>query len=153
MAVRRWCAYQERSHHETRQKLRSLGASPEETETMIAELIAENFLNEERFAMAFAGGRFRIKQWGRVKIRQGLREHRVSEASIERALNSIGSSDYERAIRLLAGKKIATLMNPDRRQRYHITMRYLVGKGFESELARETLNGLLGEAEEHEFRT
>ncbi len=63
-----YCAYQERCQQEVRDKLYSWGLHEVQVENVIAELIASNFINEERFAKAYAGGKFRIKKWGRVKI-------------------------------------------------------------------------------------
>ena len=54
------CAYQERCQQEMRDKLYEWGLHSEAVENMIAQLISDNFLNEERFAKAFAGGKFRI---------------------------------------------------------------------------------------------
>src|SRR6478672_11099295 len=68
-----WCAYQERCQQEVRDKIYSWGLHEHEVENVIAELISKNFLNEERFAKAYAGGKFRIKKWGRVKIRMELK--------------------------------------------------------------------------------
>ena len=61
-----FCAYQERSQQEVREKLVKMGILSDDLEDIIAFLISENFLNEERFAIAFAGGKFRIKHWGKL---------------------------------------------------------------------------------------
>ncbi len=61
------CAYQERCHQEMRNKLYEWGLYPDAVENILANLITENFLNEERFAKAYAGGKFRIKKWGRTR--------------------------------------------------------------------------------------
>ena len=66
--LKHFCGYQERSHFETTQKLYSLGLYKKEVEMLLSQLIEENYLNEERYATAFASGRFRIKQWGRIKM-------------------------------------------------------------------------------------
>lgn len=148
-----WCAYQERSHFEVRAKLRQMGAGKTEVEEVLARLIGENFLNEERFSMLYAGGKFRIKQWGRNKIRAGLRLHQVSEPNINKALDSIDGEGYSRAIRLLAQKKSETISTVDRRKKYQATYTYLVQRGFEPELVGDTLTGLMGEPNNYEFRT
>ena len=59
-------------------KLYELGADEEVAEEVIVYLIGENFINEERFAKAFAGGKFRIKKWGKIKIKQALKEKGLS---------------------------------------------------------------------------
>jgi regulatory protein len=76
--IKHYCAYQERSHAEAREKLYSFGLYRQEVETLLSQLIEENYLNEERFAVAFAGGKFRMKQWGKTKIKYELQQKRVS---------------------------------------------------------------------------
>jgi regulatory protein len=78
-----YCSYQERSHTEVREKLFSFGLYKEQVEELITYLIGENYLNEERYAIAFAGGKFRMKGWGRIKIRYALKQHRISEFCIK----------------------------------------------------------------------
>ena len=66
--LRQYCAYQERSHYEVQQKLYELGIRKAEHDEIISTLIEEDYLNEERFAIQFVGGKFRMKEWGRKKI-------------------------------------------------------------------------------------
>ncbi|MFN7691482.1 MAG: regulatory protein RecX, partial [Bacteroidota bacterium] len=72
------CAYQERSQHEVRNKLYEWGVRGEDAENIIVELINQGYINEERFAIQLANGKFRIKHWGKVKITQALKLHHVS---------------------------------------------------------------------------
>jgi regulatory protein len=148
----KWCAQQERSQFETRVKLRGLGVSERDTESVIARLISENFLNEDRFARAFAGGKFRMKGWGRNKIKSALQMHRVSSRNIEEALKSLDESSYSKAIGITVEKKLRLLPFTDRRSRYYKTLSFAVGKGFESELVSRELNRILGDQND-DFRT
>ena len=84
--LKHYCAYQERCHSEVKEKLFSLGIWKKDHDEIVATLIEESYLNEERFAIAFASGRFQIKQWGRVKIKYELKQKQVSEYSIKKAL-------------------------------------------------------------------
>jgi regulatory protein len=151
--IQAWCAYQERSQHETRHKLQELGLAGAEADALICDLINDNFLNEQRFANAFAGGKFRVKQWGRVKIKVALKAHRVSDACLRNALASISPDDYTAALRKIAGKKITANPALDRRKKYGTAFQYLVRRGFEADLVADTLNQLLGEINNYEFRT
>lgn len=137
--IRNWCAYQERSHHETRQKLFGYGLTSDETEGIIADLIQENFLNEERFAIAFAGGKFRIKHWGRIKIKIDLKRHKVSDANISKALKAITEEDYTSMIIKIVEKKMESQANLPFQKRYYATLNYLISRGFESDLVKEQL--------------
>jgi regulatory protein len=80
------CAYQERCQQEIRDKLYEWGLHSNEVENIIADLISTNFLNEERFAKAFAGGKFRIKKWGKVKIKIELKKRKISDYCIRKGL-------------------------------------------------------------------
>jgi regulatory protein len=143
LKISNWCAYQERSQHETRIKLRDYGLEASLAEEIIANLIGENFLNEERFAMAFAGGKFRIKQWGRNKIKAELKWHKIPESLIQKALKSIDAGDYEKAIEKLIEKKQRSLKHGTRQKTVYSILSYAVSRGFESDLVTDKLNELL----------
>ncbi len=134
--LKHYCAYQERCHSEVKEKLYSLGIWKKDQDEIIASLIEENYLNEERFAIAFAGGRFRIKQWGRVKIKYELKQKQVSDYSIKKALKQIDDEDYLKVLGKLAKEKYASLKSDQYLIRKKKTMDYLMGKGFEMELVR-----------------
>lgn len=143
--AQRWCSYQERSQQEVRDKLYGWGLWPEAIENIIAELISTNFLSEERFAIAFAGGKFRIKHWGRVKIRMELKQHRVSEPMIRAALAAIDGDQYMHTLRKQAEKKARTESEKNPLKRRYKLMRFLISRGFEQDLVRETVDELLTE--------
>ena len=138
--IRHFCSYQERCHSEVREKLYSYGLWKNNTEAILSQLIEENCLNEERFALAFAGGRFRMKQWGRVKINFELKQKRISEYCIRIALAQFEESDYLRTLRDLALDKWEKL-----RKEKNIFIRkrkvqdYLLQKGYEPDLVGHTL--------------
>mgnify|MGYP002381561777 CR=1 FL=1 len=135
-----WCAYQERSQHDTRTKLFDFGLNPEEVESILATLIAENYVNEERFALAFASGKFRIKHWGRIKIKLELKKHKVSDYCLRKALASIPDEEYTATIRNILEKKSKSAKKGDPRKTYYALLNYCVSRGFEPDLVREVLN-------------
>src|SRR3954463_6640147 len=96
--IKHYCAYQERSHAEAKEKLYSFGLYKNEVEKLLSQLIEENYLNEERYAKAFAGGKFRIKHWGRVKIKYELKQNQVSEYCTREALKSIDDINYKKTL-------------------------------------------------------
>jgi len=134
--LKHYCAYQERCHSEVKEKLYNLGVWKKEHDEIIASLIEENYLNEERFAVAFAGGRFRIKQWGRVKIKYELKQKQVSDYSIKKALKQIDETDYLKVLNKLAKEKYTSLKSEQHLIRKKKTINYLIGKGFEMELVK-----------------
>ncbi len=134
--LRHYCGYQERCHSEVREKLYSLGVYKKEHDAIIATLIDDGYLNEERFAIAFAGGKFRLKQWGRVKIKYELKQKKVSEYSIKKALQQIREDEYHEVLKKLANEKYASLKDEQYLVRKKKTIDYLLQRGFEVELVR-----------------
>jgi regulatory protein len=134
--LRHYCAYQERSHSEVKEKLYDLGVRKKEHDEIIASLIEDNYLNEERFAIAFAGGKFRMKQWGRIKIRYELRQRQVSEYSIKKALKQISEEDYRQTLGKLTQEKYSSLKGEQYLVRKKKTIDYLVQKGYEHDLVQ-----------------
>lgn len=134
-----YCAYQERSQQEVRDKLYSWGLHQADVEQIIAELISENFLNEERFALAYASGKFRMKGWGKHKIKQGLEQKRVSSPLIRAALASLDDREYRSKLHglLLAKARLEKEKHPYKRK--NKLVRYALGKGYESEMIMELL--------------
>lgn len=138
----KYCAYQERCQKEVRQKLYEIKADHEAIETIITELIAENFLNEERFATSFARGKFYFKSWGKVKIEKELETRAISVYCINKALLEIDKEDYLSTIKKLTLKKskdLGGLNNPISKNKI---ANFLYNKGFESDLIWETINSL-----------
>lgn len=132
--LKHFCSYQERSHYETQQKLYSLGLYKKDVEILLTQLIEENYLNEERYAKAFVSGRFRIKQWGRIKIKYELQQHKVSSYNITKALKSIDETDYLATLQALAVKKWASLKSEQYLNRQAKTTSFLLQRGFEPNL-------------------
>ena len=135
-----FCAYQERCHAEVKKKLYGFGLYKNEVELLMSQLIEENYLNEERFAMAFAGGKFRINQWGKTKIKFELKQRQVGDYSIKKALADISDDDYEKTLQKLAAEKLATLKS----EKNIFTKKgklqnYLVGKGYEFNVVADVL--------------
>src|SRR5690242_15152871 len=138
--LRHYCGYQDRSHAEVRSKLYELGVRKADHDEMIATLIEEDQLNEERFAMAFAGGKFRMKQWGRVKIKYELKQRQVSEYSIKKALKQINEEEYMDSLKKLADQRYASLKGEQYLVRKKKTIDYLMQKGYEPGLIQMVLN-------------
>ena len=138
--ARQYCAYQERCHKEVKEKLYGYGLYKKEVEELLSQLIEDNYLNEERFAIQFAGGRFRIKHWGRVKIKYELKQKGVSEYCIKKALAAIDERDYMKALQKLFDEKLRTLKSE---KNIFIKKRklqdHLMQKGFESEIVRRLI--------------
>jgi|SRR6185312_2348545 len=103
--ARHYCSYQDRCHSEVREKLYSLGLHKTQVEDALAALIDEDYLNEERFAINYAGGHFRMKQWGKVRIRYELTQKKISDYCIRKALAAIDEDAYAGTLVRLSQEK------------------------------------------------
>jgi regulatory protein len=134
-----WCAYQERCQQEMRNKLYEWGLWTEAVEQIIAELISQNFINEERFARSYAGGKFRIKKWGRQKIRNELKLRKISDYCIRKAMMEIEEEDYRQTLKKILleyGKKMSGSSPLKKKYRQAA---YAISRGFEQSLVWELL--------------
>lgn len=144
LKIASYCAYQERCQQEVIHKLYSYGLFRNQVDEILAWLITENYVNEERFARTYAGGKFRIKQWGRFKIRQALKQKDISDYCIKIAMQEIKQDDYINTIQQLGKKKLLEYSlktsNP-----YYIkdrTAKFIIAKGYEPELVWDVLKKL-----------
>lgn len=135
-----YCAYQERSQQEIRNKLYSWGVYPSDVENIIVDLITENFLNEERFAHAYASGKFKIKHWGKIKIANGLKFKQIPPRLIKEALNTIDPDEYFNTLSEVLNKKASLLKENDAYKRRIRLAQYASSRGFEKDLIFDILN-------------
>jgi regulatory protein len=134
-----FCAYQERTQQEVRDRLKEWGVLGDDAEEVIAELIQQNYLNEERFAKSFAGGKFRIKGWGKRKIKQHLQQRGISGYNLEEAMKEIAPNDYRTALAELLDKKRRSIRDDNPLIVKQKLVRYALSKGYESDLIWQVL--------------
>ncbi len=134
-----YCAYQERSQQEVRDKLYEWGLWTDAVENIISQLITGNYLNEERFAKAYTQGKFRQKAWGRIKIKQGLKLKKVSDVLIKKALLTIDGDDYLATLQKVIAKKAPSIKEKaDYKRRYKL-QQYAMSRGYEADLIADVL--------------
>jgi regulatory protein len=137
--IYRYCAYQERAHSEVKDKLYSFGLYRDDVDEILSHLITEGYLNEERFAKAFAGGKFRMKKWGKIKIVHELEAKGLTPNCIKSALREIPEDDYVKALHDLLQKKSRLVKEEDIFVRRDHLARFAIQKGFEPELVWKIL--------------
>jgi regulatory protein len=141
--IKHFCSYQERCHAEVKEKLYASGLWKKDVEMIISQLIEDDYLNEERFARQFAGGKFRMKQWGRVKIKFALKQKQVSEYCIRKAMNEIDDETYGSTIRKSLAKKMLTLKGEKNILiKKRKLLDYMLQKGYERDLVMPLINDI-----------
>lgn len=128
-----YCAYQERCQQEVRDKLYEWGLKSNDVENTIAKLITDNFLNEERFAKAYAGGKFRIKKWGRNRILQELKKRNISDYCIKKAMKEL-DEDYTQTLKKVISARELKVKEKNHLKKQYKIAQYAISRGFESEL-------------------
>jgi regulatory protein len=144
-AIQRYCTYQERSQAEVQEKLQGMGLIPLVVDMLMVELIENDYVNELRFAEQFAIGKFRQKGWGKIKIREKLRQRKVSDQCIILALDSIDEEEYHAQIERLAEWKIMTLSDKEKNAftKKQKTIGFLFSRGFEYDMVRDVVESLM----------
>ncbi|HAY89604.1 MAG TPA: RecX family transcriptional regulator [Bacteroidetes bacterium] len=132
--IAKFCAYQERCHQEVRDKLYGYGLAKEDVELLIYELIQHDFLNEERFAIAYVRGKFIHKKWGRNKIRMELKKRKISDYCIKKGMQEIEEDRYEEVLLSLLNKKIDSLKAIKGYQKNYKAAQFVMNKGYEGDI-------------------
>lgn len=135
----KFCAYQERTQQQVRDKLYKLGLYSDDVENILSELISEGFINEERYAKAYAGGKFRLKKWGRNKIRYELQRKGITDYCINSGLSEIDEDDYREVLSELVERNNSKWQDLPNFERSVKVTRYLISRGFEVDLIKNIL--------------
>lgn len=139
-----YCAYQERCHKEVKQKLKDMNMIPEASDMIVVHLLEQNFLNEERFAKAYARGKFRIKKWGgKYRITLELKRKEISKFNLNEALKEIDEEEYIDVFNDLAEKRNNSLKETDKYKRRKKLIDYLLYRGWETFLVYDKANELI----------
>lgn len=134
-----FCAYRERCAQEVQRKMAELGIAGEVAEQIWQVLTGDGYLNEERFARAYAGGKFRVNRWGRVRIRIELQRRDISPGLIRDALDSIDEGEYRKVLKEMLDKKKKQYRAGSDPQGRPKAAAALIRAGFEPELVFQYL--------------
>ncbi len=141
--MERYCAYQERSHREVKEKLREMRMIPQAVDEILVHLITHDFLNEGRFASSFIRGKFNQKGWGRDRLKRELKFRNVETRLIEKTLErEIPEEEYREKLQGLGQKRWAALKGESPLKRKQKFVNYLLYRGWESELVFGLLKSL-----------
>jgi regulatory protein len=139
--LRHFCAFQERCIHDVTEKLHEWRVNEKNFEKIIAQLIREDYLNEERFARSYASGKFRINHWGKTKIIYELERRNVPDLIIQIGLEEIDDKEYEETLKELLQRKKREIKDKDPWKIKQKLIAYAVQKGFDYGLTRRVVEG------------
>lgn len=136
------CVHVEKCESDVREKLNSWGISEKEADEIIAYLKKEKFLDNHRFAIAFAKDKFRYNKWGKIKIAYALRNKKISENSITKALSEIDDNDNIDSLTNILNAKLKLLKYKDEYDRKAKLIRFALSRGFEIESINSSLKNI-----------
>ena len=138
--LKRYCSYQDRCHSEVEKKLKEFDLIEEAKNKILFNLINENYLNESRFSENFVRGKFKIKNWGKIKIVQELKSRNISDLNIKRGLMEIDEVEYKNKLENIFNKKLSSLGNQSVTNKKKKIFSYLSYRGWETNLIYEKIN-------------
>ncbi len=135
-----YCSYQERSFFDVKSKLISWNVQEKIIDEIINEFVKEDYLNEERFVKAYAGGKFRINKWGKNKIINELNKKQIPDIYIQIGLHDIDDEEYLNTLKEIISKKdaIIKIANPEKRMQKLAA--YAISKGYSRGIIWKVLN-------------
>ena len=137
-----YCSYQDRCHKEVIEKLKTFNIKSNESNEIISNLIKDNYLNESRFSENFVRGKFKIKNWGKVRIVRELKQRDISRYNINLGLKEIDSQEYQNKLDEIFKNKLSSLDNLNKTIKKKKIISYLLYRGWESNLIYSKINEL-----------
>ena len=134
------CAQAEHCQQEMRDKMRRWEMAPEVQERVIARLIKERFIDDERYARAFVKDKIRYNKWGRRKVQQGLWMKRINDDIQQRVLNEVDDKEYLAVLKPLLKQKAKSIKAESDYERNQKLVRFAFGRGFTYDIIRQCLD-------------
>jgi len=133
------CARSEHCQQEMLEKMRQWGVGEEDQAQVMARLVSEKYVDDERFARAYIFDKIRYSKWGRRKVEQGLWMKRIDESISRPILDEVDDDEYLQVLRpLLKQKRRSTRAASE----YDLTMkliRFALGRGFTMDIIKQCL--------------
>lgn len=145
--LKKYCVYQDRCHSEVRTRLLKLNIYGDDLEDIIADLIVDKYLDEERFAKAYVRGKYRQKSWGRNKIKQGLQVKKVSEYCIKSGMKEIDEIEYMEILERLLSKRMRLKPKVGRLASFKDLVNHGQSRGYTYAECKEVANDVLADME------
>lgn len=133
-----YCSQAERCVQDVLDKLGKADVNAMDAEEIVCELVRMDYINEQRYATAFAHDKFRFNKWGKLKISYGLRQKKISSEVIQQALDSLDEIDYEKTLLKLIESKQRSIKGTAAQQKAAV-IRFALSRGFEYDKIQKIL--------------
>ena len=134
------CAQAEHCQQEMRDKIKRWEMAPEVQELVIARLIKERYIDDERYARAFVKDKIRYNKWGRRKVQQGLWMKHIDDDIQQRVLSEVDDTEYLAVLKPLLKQKAKSIKAENDYELTQKLVRFALGRGFTYDIIRQCLD-------------
>ena len=134
------CAQAEHCQQEMRDKMKRWEMAPEVQELVIARLIKERYIDDERYARAFVKDKIRYNKWGRRKVQQGLWMKHIDDDIQQRVLSEVDDTEYLAVLKPLLKQKAKSIKAENDYELTRKLVRFALGRGFTYDIIRQCLD-------------
>ena len=134
------CAQAEHCQQEMRDKMKRWDIDAATQDRIVARLVKERYVDDERYARAFVKDKIRYNKWGRRKVQQGLWLKHIDDDIQERVLGEVDDSEYLAVLRPLLKQKVRSIRAENDYERTQKIVRFALGRGFTFDIIRQCLN-------------
>ena len=138
----KYCAYQDRCINDLNKQYDKYKLAETLRKKITQRMISEGFINEERYVRSYVYGKLRNNYWGKLKITYALKQKEINNNLIQKVIDEVKESEYTFLISDLIQKKATSVRETDPYIRKNKIARFLIQKGFESDLVWRSINNL-----------
>ena len=144
------CARSEHCQHELTEKMRRWGMSDEAQARVMARLVGERYVDDERYARAFVRDKIRYNKWGRRKVEQGLWAKHIDDDIRERVLGEVGDDEYLSVLRPLLQQKRRSVKADSDYELNRKLVKFALSRGFTYDIIRQCISGDIDDVDEED---
>ena len=140
LALAALCAQAEHCQYEMLEKMRRWELPEEAQARVMAKLVKERYVDDERYAQAFVKDQIRYNKWGRRKVEQALWQKRIDEEIRNSVLNDVDDEEYLSVLSPLLKQKRKTIKAKNDYELNQKLVRFALGRGFTFDIIRQCLD-------------
>ena len=144
------CARSEHCQYELTEKMRRWGISDEAQARVMARLVGERYVDDERYARAFVRDKIRYNKWGRRKVEQALWTKHIDDDIRERVLGEVGDDEYLSVLRPLLQQKRRSVKAESDYELNQKLVKFALGRGFTYDIIRQCISGDIDDVDEED---
>ncbi len=138
--VAAYCASAEHCRTEVIEKMQRWGMPYNTIDRIVERLVAEKYIDEERYCRAFVNDKYRFAKWGKVKIGQALYLKKIPRFTYQPYLNEIDEEEYITILQDLLNSKKKSIHAENEHELNNKLIRFALSRGFEMKDIRRCID-------------